>query len=185
MTELSMSAGRSGAANGVATEEYRLAADITLQDVEQEVSLTLAGLACDLDRREAGGTVTYLVYRDSTELGRLVIASPSRVFPAVRVRQARRCPEFEAVWQAVRRDLDVLSQSAEQAGVEESSRFSYPRAKRRRIVEEYRTARRNGEVENKDTWAERQHHICRKTLWRYEREFPEETLPPACVSAST
>jgi hypothetical protein len=165
--------------NGAAMREYRLAGEVTRRDVDQEVSLTLAGLACDFERREAGDAVTYLLRRDSAELGRLVIAPPGRVFPFVRIREVHHCPEFEVLCQAIRRDLEVLSWTAEQAGVEESSRFSYPRPKRRQIVEEYRAACRNGEVENKDTWADSNYHICRKTLWRYECEFPEETLPPA------
>jgi hypothetical protein len=179
MTETSITFGKSGIANGTATQEYRLAAEVTLRDVDQEVSLTLAGLACDFDRREAGDAVTYLFRRDSAEMGRLVIAPPGRVFPFVRVREVHLCPDFEALCQPIRHDLEVLSWTAEQAGVKESPRFSYPRPKRRQIVEEYRAACRNGEVENKETWADTNHHICRKTLWRYECEFPEETLSPA------
>lgn len=179
MTELSKTAYKPDVVNGAAAQEYRLAAEATLRDVDQEVSLTLAGLACDFDRREAGDTVTYLLRHDSAELGRLVIAPPSRVFPFVRVREVHLCPEFEVLCQPIRHDLEVLSWTAEQARVKESPRFSYPRPKRRQIVEEYRTACRNGEVENKDTWADTNYHICRKTLWRYECEFPEEPLSPS------
>ena len=182
MTEPSMTASEPGVADGAAVREYRLAAEVTLRDVDQEVSLTLAGLACDFERREAGDAVTYRFRRDSTELGRLVIAPPGRVFPFVRVREVHLCPDFEALCQPIRRDLEVLSWTAEQAGVKESSRFSYPRPMRRQIVEEYRAACRNGEVENMETWADTNYHICRKTLWRYEREFPEETLSPAVDS---
>jgi hypothetical protein len=146
--------------------------------VDQEVGLTLAGLACDFDLREAGGAVTYLLRRGSAEVGRLVIAPPSRVFPFVRVREVHLCPEFEALCQAIRHDLEVLSWTAEQAGVKESPRFSYPRLKRRQIVEEYRAALRNGEVKNKDAWADG-FHISRKTLWRYECEFPEPGTSPS------
>jgi hypothetical protein len=143
------------------------------------VSLALAGLACDFDRREAGGAATYPIRRDSSELGRLVIAPPTRLFPIVRVREVHLCPAFEPLCQHIRRDLEILSWAAERAGVKESTCFSYPRAKRRQIVEEYRTARRNGDVEDKEAWADK-HHICRKTLWRYECEFPEtETSPSA------
>lgn len=135
------------------------------------MSISLAGLACDFERREAGNAVTYLLRRGSAELGRLVIAPPSRVFPFVRIREIHRCPEFEALCQAIHRDLEVLSWTAEQAEVEESLHFSYPRSRRREIVEEYRTARMNGEVENKEPWAQNRFSICRKTLWRYECEF--------------
>jgi hypothetical protein len=166
--------------NDAATQEYRLAARVTIQDVDQEVGLTLAGMPCDFERRERGHAVTYLIRWGSAELGRLVIAPPTRIFPFVRVREVKLCPEFEAMCAPIRRALDLLGRTAEQVGVEESSRFSYPRPRRRQIVEEYRAARRNGEIENKATWAEYQYHICRKTLWRYECEFPEEeTLPPA------
>jgi hypothetical protein len=183
MTEPSTTAYNPGVVNSTAMQEYRLAAEVTLRDVDQEVGLTLAGLVCDFDRCEGGHGVTYLVRWDSSELGRLVIAPPTRVFPYVRVREVQLCPEFEALCQPVRRDLEVLSWTAEQAGVEASSRFSYPRPTRRQIVEEYRTACSNGEVENKESWAQRHYHICRKTLWRYECEFPEEkALPPASNS---
>jgi len=185
MTQSSTTVNKTGMTNGAATQEYRLAADVTLQDVDQEVSLALAGLACDFDRREAGGAVTYPIRRDSSELGRLVIAPPTRVFPYVRVREVHLCPEFEALCQHIRRDLEILSWAAEQAGVKESTCFSYPRAKRRQIVEEYRTGRRNGEVENKQAWADNRYHISRKTLWRYECEFPEtQTLPSAGNSSA-
>ena len=179
MSEPSTTACDPGVVNDTATQEYRLAAEVTLRDVDQEVRLTLAGLACDFDRREAGAAVTYLLRQDSTEVGRLVIAPPSRVFPFVRVREVHLCPEFEALGHPIRTDLEMLSWTAEQAGVQESSRFSFPRSKRRQIVEEYRTALRNGEVEGKQNWAESRYNICRKTLWRYESEFPEETLSPA------
>ena len=117
--------------------------------------------------------MTYLFRRDLSEVGRLIITPPTRVFPFVRVREVHMSPDFEALCRHVRRDLEALSLAVEQARVKEDSRFSYPRPKRRQIVEEYRTACRNGEVENKETWAEGKYHICRKTLWRYECEFPE------------
>jgi hypothetical protein len=183
MTETSITFGKSGIANGTAIQEYRLAAEVTLRDVDQEVGLTLTGLACDFDRCEAGIAVTYLLRRESAGLGRLVIAPPSRVFPYVRVREVHLCPEFEALCRHVRRDLEALSWAAEQAGPEESPRFSYPRPKRRQIVEEYRTACRYGEVENKEAWAERRYHISRKTLWRYECEFPEGEPQPSAENS--
>jgi hypothetical protein len=112
-------------------------------------------------------------------LGRLVIAPPTRVFPFVRAREIHLCPEFEALCKAIRRDLEVLSWTAEQAGIKESARFSYPRPQRRQIVEEYRAACRNGEVECKEAWAGSRYHISRKTLWRYECEFPDREMPPS------
>jgi len=164
---------RPGVGASESTQEYKLASEVTLQDADQEVRITLAGLACDFERRVAGNVVTYLLRRKSAELGRMVIAPPTRAFPCVRIREVHLCPEFEMLCQAVRRDLGVLSWTAEQAGGKESARFSYPRPKRRQIVEEYRMARRNGEVVSKQSWADTNYHICRKTLWRYECEFPE------------
>ena len=168
---------KAGLANGAATKEYRMATEVTLRDADKEVSLTLASLAYAYERREVDAAVTYLIRRRSTALGRLVLAPPTRVFPFVRVREVHLCPEFAALCQAIRRDLKVLSWAAQQAGVEESSRYSYPRPQRRQIVAEYRAARRNGEVECKQTWADSRYHISRKTLWRYECEFPEGILP--------
>jgi hypothetical protein len=55
----------------------------------------------------------------------------------------------------------------------ESDHYAFSSEERRQIVEHYRTARRNGEVENKEAWAYSNYHISRKTLWRYEQEFPE------------
>jgi hypothetical protein len=176
MTEPATTVSKPGSMNGAAIQEYRLCVDITLQDVDQEVSLTLASLACAFDRREVGSTVTYMVRHGSLELGRLVIAPPSRIFPTVRVREVHLSPPFEALCRHVRCDLEALSWAAEQVGVRESTRFSYSRLRRRQIVTEYRAALRNGEVDNKGTWAAR-YHISRKTLWRYECEFPE-TDPP-------
>jgi len=175
MAESPATLSQAGAVNGAATQEYRLAAKVTPRDVDQEVGLTLVGLGCTFERCEVGGAVTYLLRRGSAELGRLVIVPPTRVFPYVRLREVHFCPEFEALCQSIRRDLGVLSRTAEQAGAREGARFSYPRPQRRQIVAEYRTARRNGEVENKETWAQNRYHICRKTLWRYECEFPEES----------
>lgn len=61
----------------------------------------------------------------------------------------------------------------EQDKVQDSEHYAYSPEKRRQIVEHYRTARKNGEIENKDTWADTNYGISRKTLWRYEQEFPE------------
>ena len=55
----------------------------------------------------------------------------------------------------------------------ESDHYAFCSEERRRIVEHYRTAQKNGEVENKEAWAYNNHRISRKTLWRYEQEFPE------------
>ncbi len=165
------------ASNGATVQEYRLAAGVTLRDVGQEIRLTLIGLGSRFERHEVDGIVTYLFRQGSAELGRLVVAAPTRLFPYVRLREVHLCPEFEALCRSIRRDLEALSRAAEQAGLEESARFSYSRSKRRQIVAEYRAARHNGEVENKETWAQSRYHICRKTLWRYECEFPEGYLP--------
>jgi hypothetical protein len=55
----------------------------------------------------------------------------------------------------------------------QSDHYAFSLEERRQIVDHYRTARRNGEVENKEAWARNNYHISRKTLWRYEQEFPE------------
>jgi hypothetical protein len=58
--------------------------------------------------------------------------------------------------------------------IKDSGKYLHPYEKRRQIVQEYRAARRKGEVSNKDTWAQQNHQISGKTLGRYEDEFPEE-----------
>jgi hypothetical protein len=65
----------------------------------------------------------------------------------------------------------------------ESDHYAFHAKERRRIVEHYRIARRNGEVENKEAWAHNNYGISRKTLWRYEQEFPEneDELPCWCT----
>ena len=55
----------------------------------------------------------------------------------------------------------------------EGDHYAFCLEERRRIVGHYHTARKNGEVENKEAWAYNNYHISRKTLWRYEREFSE------------
>ena len=55
----------------------------------------------------------------------------------------------------------------------ESDHYAFSSEERWQIVEHYRTARKNGEVENKEAWAYNNYHISRKTLWRYEQAFPE------------
>jgi hypothetical protein len=55
----------------------------------------------------------------------------------------------------------------------ESHHYAYEPEERRRIVERYRAALQDGEVENKEAWAYNNYRISRKTLWRYEQEFPE------------
>jgi len=174
MTESSRAVRAEGAAKGAVLHAYWLSPQVTLRDADQEVALTLATLGCDFDRCETGGVVTYAIRQDSIAFGRLVILGPTRVFRRVRVREVHLDPEFQVLCQPIRRDLESLSWAVERVDAEESSHYSYPRPKRRQIVEEYRMARRNGEVENKQAWAERRYHISRKTLWRYEREFPEE-----------
>ena len=177
MTEPLKRARRSGAEGAGDTKEYGLSERVTVQDVDQEVGLALTSLGCEFHRKEARGVVTYFIHRDSLDLGRLVIAPPTRVFPYIRIREHYPMSElrwvFEALCRQVREDLEALCDAAEQVEVRENTFFSYPRAKRRQIVEEYRAALMNGEVENKETWAQTRYAICRKTLWRYEREFPE------------
>ena len=158
-------------------QAHRLSGELKVQDVDQEIGLTLVGLGLEFERKEAAGLVTYAVCRQSTALGRLVIAPPNQIFTHVRVREYGAASglnqEFETLCHHLRRDLEALCMMAKQAEVKENSRFSYPRPKRRQIVKEYRAARINGEVDNKETWAQNRYHICRKTLWRYECEFPE------------
>lgn len=55
----------------------------------------------------------------------------------------------------------------------DSGHYKYSPEDRRRIVEEYRQARKKSLVTNKDAWAKMRYDICRKTLLSYEREFPE------------
>jgi hypothetical protein len=46
---------------------------------------------------------------------------------------------------------------------------------RKRIVEHYRAAVRKGEISDKEAWARSHYGISRRTLYRYEQEFPPET----------
>jgi len=62
----------------------------------------------------------------------------------------------------------------------ESDHYAFCSEERRRIVERYRTARKNGEVENKEAWAYNNYRVSRKTLWRYEQEFPETEDESPC-----
>lgn len=55
----------------------------------------------------------------------------------------------------------------------DSGHYKYSPEDRRRIVEEYRLARKKSLVTNKDAWAKMRYDICGKTLLSYEREFPE------------
>jgi hypothetical protein len=55
----------------------------------------------------------------------------------------------------------------------ESDHYAYPRQRRREIVRRYRTARNRGEVKNKEAWAQANYGISVRTLFNYEREFPE------------
>jgi hypothetical protein len=55
----------------------------------------------------------------------------------------------------------------------ESDHYAYPRQRRREIVRRYRTARNRGEVRNKEAWAQANYGISVRTLFNYEREFPE------------
>ena len=55
----------------------------------------------------------------------------------------------------------------------ESDHYAYPRQKRREIVRQFRMARNRGEVKNKEAWAQANHGISVRTLFNYEREFPE------------
>lgn len=69
--------------------------------------------------------------------------------------------------------------------IEESKRTAMPKGSdhyawsnpedRRKIVKEYREAKRAGNVVNKETWAGLHANITGKTLKNYEKEFPEET----------
>ena len=55
----------------------------------------------------------------------------------------------------------------------ESDHYAYPFQKRRQIVRHFRMARARGEVQNKDAWAQTNYSISGRTLFNYEREFPE------------
>ena len=55
----------------------------------------------------------------------------------------------------------------------DSDHYAYPRQKRRKIVRHFRMARKRGEVQNKEGWAQANYNISGRTLFNYEREFPE------------
>jgi hypothetical protein len=61
---------------------------------------------------------------------------------------------------------------AEDSAVE-TDRYAYPRQKRREIISHYRMARKSGQVRNKEAWAQAHYCISGRTLFNYEREFPE------------
>jgi hypothetical protein len=56
---------------------------------------------------------------------------------------------------------------------EESDHYAYPRQRRLEIVRRYRKARNQGEVKNKEAWAQANYGISVRTLRRYELEYPE------------
>jgi hypothetical protein len=64
------------------------------------------------------------------------------------------------------------------ASDEETDHYAYPHQRRRSIVQHYRVARSRGEVKNKDAWAQTNYGISGRTLFNYEREFPEAESNP-------
>jgi len=62
---------------------------------------------------------------------------------------------------------------AQDAQFPDSNRYAYSPQERQRIVEHFRAAQKRGEIENKEAWVDSNYGISRKTLWRYEQEFPE------------
>jgi hypothetical protein len=64
--------------------------------------------------------------------------------------------------------------SPESSNGGESDHYAYPRPRRREIVHHFRVARRRGEVQNKEGWAQANYSISGRTLLNYEREFPEK-----------
>lgn len=55
----------------------------------------------------------------------------------------------------------------------ESEHYAHPPEKRKNIAQAYKRDRNNGDVMNKDTWAQSNYQISGKTLNRYLKEFPE------------
>lgn len=56
----------------------------------------------------------------------------------------------------------------------QSDHYAYPNPKdREKIVIEYRKEHNAGRVKNKELWAMIRYHISARTLFEYEREFPE------------
>lgn len=60
----------------------------------------------------------------------------------------------------------------------ETDHFAYPEQERRDIVRHYRAARERSEVRNKEQWAHANYSISARTLFNYEREFPELERDP-------
>jgi len=56
---------------------------------------------------------------------------------------------------------------------QDSGRYSYSPKKRKEIVEQYRRGRDAGEILNKHAWVKSTYGITGKTLYNYEKEFPE------------
>jgi hypothetical protein len=74
-----------------------------------------------------------------------------------------------------RRTAPAAARSARGApGVpQDSCHFAYPPSKRMQIVRHYRLDRLEGEAHNKDHWARKNYQISGRTLFNYEREFPQ------------
>jgi hypothetical protein len=74
----------------------------------------------------------------------------------------------------LRPEPTVVGMSRRVNGImKDSDHFAYPRGKRMEIVQHYRLDCINGEVRNKDHWARRNYQISSRTLFNYEREFPQ------------
>lgn len=56
---------------------------------------------------------------------------------------------------------------------QDSGHFLYPPEKREEIAKNYYKAKENGEIRNKETWAQNEWGITAKTLNRYCTEFPK------------
>jgi len=65
---------------------------------------------------------------------------------------------------------------AQTVGQRDSARYAHPSYKQRQnIVGAYFEAKKKGEAQNRDTWAQMHHGICGKTLGRYIKELKTDT----------
>jgi hypothetical protein len=81
--------------------------------------------------------------------------------------------EFGETWHPETNSSSTTMSHRTTGMIRDSCHFAYPRSKRMKIVQHYRSARADGEVHNKDQWARRNYQISGRTLFNYESEFPQ------------
>lgn len=173
----------------------------TLTNVDKAVYLALRNLDRKLykvDREQVADIVTYTISRgDSVGLFQVMPRPEDGAICFGTIQAMNKATEWDTIvqgmiWGELKRQFGDIAHGfgyrgwvdGETSGGEDegktkppadSGHYAHSPAKRREIVTEYRRARSEREVENKDTWARAKFGISGKTLKSYEAEFPMET----------